>query len=213
MLFGVVDKHQWCRETWRMAWRPGEWVLAGQLDNTVSNWTTGSIQLRGREEPLQLKLLGNCHPDLAGWKFRIVRSDPIPDWVAYQNENSDRIVSDQSGTIGEVTADQVLRHFDCSVDEFLRRMGEGDPPPTTLRKSLYLEWFSNHNGRVVIQSTRLAVQRIGERAFELTQQKWAEQAKRNREEMGYFMHALGDALDGGALKDQTPDDDDASTEG
>ncbi len=62
-----------------MAWRPGEYVLAGELDNTVSNWTTGWIRLRGRDQPLQLELLGNCYPDLAGWRFRIVRTDPIPD--------------------------------------------------------------------------------------------------------------------------------------
>ncbi len=92
-------------------------------------------------------------------------------------------------------------------------MDEGDPPPTTLRKSLYLEWFSNRNGRVVIQSTRLAVQRLGARAFELTQQQWDEQAKRNRAEMGYFMHALGDTLERGAINGETPDEDDSSTAG
>lgn len=46
----------------------------------------------------------------------------------------------------------------------------------------------------MIQDTRLAVKRIGERAFELTEEQWTEQAKQNQEEMSFFMHQLGDAL-------------------
>ena len=143
-------------------------------------------------EALQLKLAGNCYPDLAGWKFRIVRTDPIPDWVDVPDY--DGIATDQSGTIGDVTADQVHHHYECSVEEFVRRLHDGDPPPSTLRKALYLEWFSNRNGRVVIQDTRLAVERIGERAFELTEQQWADQAKQNQEEISFFMYQIGDAL-------------------
>jgi acyl-CoA reductase-like NAD-dependent aldehyde dehydrogenase len=97
-----------------------------------------------------------------------------------------------------MTADQVLQHFDCSIDEFLKLHREGNPPPTTLRKALYLEWYSNRNGRVVIQSTRLSVERIGERAFELSDEAWAEQAKQNQEEIQYFMHQLSDALENNA---------------
>jgi hypothetical protein len=175
-----------------MAWRPTDGVLEGELDNTTLGWTIGWIRLRGRDEPLQLKLAGNCHPDLAGWKFRIVRTDPIPEWA--EAPDYDGIATDQSGTIGDVTADQVLQHYECSTDEFLRRLHAGDRPPTTLRKALYLEWFSIRNGRVVIQDTRLGVERIGQRAFELTEQQWVEQARQNQEEMGFFMHQLGDAL-------------------
>lgn len=143
-----------------MAWRPSDWVLEGELDNTTPNWTIGWIRLQGRDEPLRLKLLGNCHPDLAGWKFRVVRTDPIPAWVGPNDYSG--IATDQSGTIGDVTADQTLQHYECSSSEFVRLAHEGNRPPTTLRKALYLEWFSQRNGRVVIQSTRLAVERLGE---------------------------------------------------
>lgn len=176
-----------------MAWRPSDWVLEGELDNTTPNWTIGWIRLQGRDEPLRLKLLGNCHPDLAGWKFRVVRTDPIPAWVGPNDYSG--IATDQSGTIGDVTADQTLQHYECSSSEFVRLAHAGNRPPTTLRKALYLEWFSQRNGRVVIQSTRLAVESLGERAFELTEEQWVEQAKQNAEEMTFFMHQLGDALD------------------
>jgi hypothetical protein len=179
-----------------MAWRPTEWVLEGELDNTTQGWTVGWIRLQDRDEPLRLKLAGNCHPDLAGWKFRIVRTDPSAE--PPRAPNYDGIATDQSGTIGDMTADQVLQHFDCSIDEFLKLHREGNPPPTTLRKALYLEWYSNRNGRVVIQSTRLSVERIGERAFELSDEAWAEQAKQNQEEIQYFMHQLSDALENNA---------------
>ena len=175
-----------------MAWRPSDWVLDGELDNTTPGWTVGWIRLQGRDEPLQLKLAGNCHPDLAGWKFRIVRTDPIPEWVGAMDYSG--IATDQSGSIGDVTADQMLRHYECSCDEFVQRLHVGNPPPTTLRKSLYLEWFSNRNGRVVIQCTRLAVERQGEQTFELTEEQCREQAKSNNEEMSFFLHQFGDAL-------------------
>ena len=63
-----------------------------------------------------------------------------------------------------------------------------------LCKALYLEWYSRRNGRVVIQDTRLAVERISERAFALTEEQWAEQAKQNQEEMSFFMYQLDDVL-------------------
>jgi len=69
---------------------------------------------------------------------------------------------------------------------------------------LYPEWYSNHNGRVVIESTRLAVERLGERAFELTEEEWREQAHRNADEMNHFMMQIGDKL-----KNAMPEDEDA----
>lgn len=188
-----------------MAWRPTEWVLEGELDNTTRGWTIGWIRLQGFDEPLRLKLVGNCHPDLAGWKFRIVRTSPSAE--PPETPDCDGIATDQSGTIGDVTADQMLKHFDCSIDEFLALHRAGNPPPTRWCKALYLEWFSHRNGRVVIQSTRLAVERLGERAFELTDEEWAEQAKQNEQEIQYFMHQLSDTLDGNPPTAGLPADD------
>ena len=175
-----------------MAWRPSEWVVEGELDNTQLGWTIGWVRIRGRDEPLKLKLAGNCYPDLAGWKFRIVRIDPIPDWA--EHVQLDGIATDQTGTIGDVTADQMIMHFECSPEEFVQRVHTGDRPETTLRKCLYLEWYSHRNGRVVIQSTRLAVERLGDRAFELTEEQYVEQAAQNSEEMNYFMFQISEAL-------------------
>jgi len=110
------------------------------------------------------------------------------------NPDYSGIKLDQSGHVGDITADQMVKHSDIPTSELLRRMRAGENPPFTMRKCLYLEWYSNANGRAVIQSTRLEVERIGERAFELTEDQWREQANQNAEEMSHFMAQLGDAL-------------------
>lgn len=181
-----------------MAWRPGRLVMAGELDNTHIGWTIGWLELEGFDERLQLKLLGNCHPDLAGWKFRIKRVLPEPGTDLDGDEDSDYsgISFDQSGHVGDITADQVLKHFEIGNDELIQRLRAGEHPPFTWRKCLYLEWFSNRNGRIVIQSTRLEVERIGERAFELTDEQYHQQRHSNQQEMDYFMSQLGDTLNG-----------------
>ena len=65
-----------CKDSPDMAWRPERLVKAGELDNTRLGWTVGWLELEGVDGRLQLKLAGNCHPDLAGWKFRIRRFEP-----------------------------------------------------------------------------------------------------------------------------------------
>lgn len=191
-----------------MAWRPDHLVQAGELDNTQSGWTVGWLELDGFPDRLQLKLAGNCHPDLAGWKFRINRIDPAlsKDHDGEAPPSYDGISLDQSGQVGDITADQMIKHFDIPDDELVQRLRAGKKPSFTWRKCLYLEWFSNHNGRVVVQSTRLEVERLGERAFQLTQEQWAEQHHQNQQEMDFFMTQLGDALDNSSQEDDSQDD-------
>ena len=33
-----------------MAWRPSEWVLGGELDNTIFGWTKGWLEIVGEEK-------------------------------------------------------------------------------------------------------------------------------------------------------------------
>lgn len=121
-----------------MAWRPERLVKAGQLDNTTLGWTVGWLELDGIDQRLRLKLAGNCHPDLAGWKFNIHRveaeradEDALPDYSG--------ISLDQSGHVGDITADQMVKHHDIPDKELARRLMAGEKPPFTWRKCLYLE--------------------------------------------------------------------------
>ena len=64
----------------------------------------------------------------------------------------------------------------------------------------------------MIQCTRLAVERIGERAFELTDEQWSEQAKNNDEEMSFFLHQIGDAFEQqSSLQKDEPNESDESS--
>ena len=183
-----------------MAWRISDLVLDGEIDNTRKGRVVGWLRLSDRTELLRLQLRGDCHPDLAGWRFRVVRVDPVPKWA--EEKNADGLSTDQSGEAGDITADQVLRHFDCPVDELLARIRAGEPPPTEWRKALYLEWYSDRNGRVVIQSTRLGVERLGERAFELTAEdlrRKADEAQRELDELRRQGVIIDDDLPGVTL--------------
>ncbi len=180
-----------------MAWRPEHLLRRGELDNTQFGWTVGWLELEGFNERLTLKLAGNCHPDLAGWKFRIKRIEPAleKDFDGDDPPDYSGIRLDQSGHVGDITADQMIKHFEIPDNELVQRLHSGEEPPFTWRKCLYLEWFSNANGRAVIQSTRLEVERIGERAFELTEDQWRDQHRQNQNEMDFFMTQLRDAAE------------------
>lgn len=159
-----------------MAWRITNLVVEGELDNTVKGCVSGWLRLTGRDDVVRLELRGNCRPDLAGWRFRIVRLQPVPAWA--EPVDLEGFAAEQIGEAGDILADQILRHYDCPLVELLARIRAGEPPPEDLRPALYLEWYSDRNGRVVIQDTRLGVERIGQRTFELT----AEDLRREREE-------------------------------
>ncbi|HBJ38114.1 MAG TPA: hypothetical protein DDZ51_25835 [Planctomycetaceae bacterium] len=97
---------------------------------------------------------------------------------------------DQSGHVDDITADQMIKQRDIPNDQLAKRLMAGEKPPFTWQKCRYLERFSNRNGRVVIQSTRLTVERIGERAFELTDEHWQEQSGLNSGEMHHFLYQI-----------------------
>lgn len=159
-----------------MAWRIHDLVVEGEIDNTTKGLVRGWLQFSDRPNRVTLFLKGGCHPDLAGWRFRITRRRPVPEWA--EPADSTDLAMEQVGHAGDITADQTIKDSDCPTDELLARIRAGEPPPHIMRKALYLEWYSDRNGRVVIQDTRLGVERIGERAFELTEEDLA----RKREE-------------------------------
>jgi hypothetical protein len=55
--------------------------------------------------------------------------------------------------------------------------------------SVYLEWFSETNGRVVVESTRYEVE-ISDRAWAMTEEQEREQRQRNLQAMDQFMNSL-----------------------
>ncbi len=129
-----------------MAWRIDEAVTRGEIDNTVEGRTTGRIWLAGRGEPLVLNLDGDCWRDLAGTRLRFEN----PSAVAVPD--SEALHADQTGIVGDMTASRKNKVPAVGEEEFRRLYENKAEIPFEWRNTLYLEWFSEVNGRVVIES-------------------------------------------------------------
>jgi hypothetical protein len=134
-----------------MAWRIEEAVAHGEIDNTVEGRTTGRIWLAGRDEPLILSLEGDCWRDLAGTRLQF--ENPEARAVA----ESDALDVDQSGIVGDMTASRKNKVPTVSEEEFHELYQNHQDIPHEWRNTLYLEWFSEINGRVVIETSDYAL--------------------------------------------------------
>ncbi|MFO1498186.1 MAG: hypothetical protein U1G07_07305 [Verrucomicrobiota bacterium] len=164
-----------------MPWRIGEQVTWGELDNRTIGRVTGIIVLTGRAEPLRLSLQGNPWPDWAGCVLRV--KNPVPKPGDLQG-----LAPEQEGVCGDMTASRKVRIPPELIREWLEK---GAPGKDSLPwgNSVYLEWFSERNGRVVVESTRYEVE-ISERAWTLTEEQEREQRLQNVQAMNQFMDSL-----------------------
>src|SRR5438105_2756047 len=130
-----------------MAFRIHDSVVRGEIDNRIKGLFRGNICVEGRPEPVTLELQVNAHPDLAGCLLTFTNpSKPIP------HPHLDNLTSVQRGMAGDLTAARKVRVFDLPVEEAYAMLKRKVKPPEHLANSLYLEWFSQSNGRVVIES-------------------------------------------------------------
>jgi len=165
-----------------MAWRLDDSVVRGEIDNRNRGCVTGKIWLLNRPQPVILQLEGNCHPDMAGCILTF--ENPRPD----EGDHTD-LSPKQSGSVGDMTAARKVRVLDVSVEEAYRLGKEGKPVPEHLGNCLYLEWYSEFNGRVVIESTDYNVE-ISERAWMPSDEDAEEQEEQSRTAMRDWMERL-----------------------
>jgi len=166
-----------------MAWRIDEAVTRGEIDNTVEGRTTGHIWLAGRDEAIHLNLVGDCWRDLAGTRLRFANPSPHAD------SESAALDSNQTGIVGDMTASRKSKVLTVDDEELLRLYQNQADIPHEWRNTLYLEWFSEINGRVVIESSSYQM--------EISAQEWtmdqdAEEAQKlaNLNAMRDFMAQL-----------------------
>ncbi len=134
-----------------MAWRIEEAVAHGEIDNTVEGHTTGRIWLAGRDEPLILSLNGDCWRDLAGTRLQF--ENPAPRTVP----DAEALDVDQMGIIGDMTASRKNKVPTVGEEELHELYQNQLDIPYEWRNTLYLEWFSEINGRVVIETSDFAL--------------------------------------------------------
>ena len=135
-----------------MAFRIHDSVVRGEIDNRTKEIVRGKIWLEGRAEPVVLDLKGNAWPDLAGCLLTFTNPQKrIP------HPHLDSLHPIQRGSVGDLTASRRVRVFDIPLEEALEMIRRKEKPPEHMANSLYLEWFSEANGRVVIESADYAL--------------------------------------------------------
>jgi hypothetical protein len=121
-----------------MAWRPTEYLLEGELDNTVPGKVTGWMRFAGMKDKVTFDLEGDFHRDIRGAKIRLTHQYPGREKKAVSE--MDGFCQHQTGKAGDITAGL---------------------PPKDYVDYPYIEWYGDGNGRVVIELDASQVTVIG----------------------------------------------------
>jgi hypothetical protein len=123
-----------------MAWRPYEYLIEGELDNTIPGKVTGWMRFAGLEERIVFDLEGNFHRDIRGTKIHL-----FGDGNGEDDEKARKYMqcfsSTQTGKVGDITVGL---------------------PPRDYVAYPYIEWYSDENGRVVLELESDQIKVIGE---------------------------------------------------
>jgi hypothetical protein len=140
-----------------------------------------------REAPLELELKGDAWRDLAGRRLQFVNPTP-------KSGDISGVAQRQSGAIGDCTASRKVKVPEIPLEQIGEYYKARKPFPWHWGNSLYLEWFSEANGRVVIESAIFQLTIDPEAAWEMSPDEEDEQRRTNAEAMGGFFQKLGEAV-------------------
>src|ERR1700736_1101072 len=136
-----------------MAIRIRQRLVRGEVDNREEGKVRGRVWLLDKEQPIALELTGNCRRDLAGCLVTFVNPQPVAAAAEF-----DQLAQTQTRTAGDMTASRKVRTFDIPLEDALAIIRKGGSPAEHMANSLYIEWFSDANGRVVIESADYTIQ-------------------------------------------------------
>lgn len=180
-----------------MAWHIDEQVIRGEIDNRTRGCVTGRLWLVGHAAPMELVLTGNCWRDLAGRRLEFTNPTPKPG-------DTESLAMRQEGSVGDISVSRKVKVPEVSTGELMELYKQRKPFPWHWGNSLYFEWFSTRNGRIVIESAGYELKIVGEPAWEMTTEEEIEQRKANGAAITGFMDRLVKAADG---QDRQADDD------
>ncbi|HET9800925.1 MAG TPA: hypothetical protein VFP82_04505, partial [Chthoniobacterales bacterium] len=185
-----------------MAFRIHDSVVRGEIDNRTKGTVRGKIWLEGWAEPMTLELKGNAHSDLAGSLLTFTNPES-----RFPHPHLDSLAKLQRGAAGDMTASRKARILDIPVEQaYMMSKQKKGKPPEHLANSLYLEWFSESNGRVVIESADYQLT-ISAPEWQLTAEEQAQGARDAAEAMQDFLQKLTDAVDQQKRGQKDHDDD------
>jgi hypothetical protein len=183
----------------RVAFRIHDSVVRGEIDNRVKGTVRGKIWVEGRADPIVVELQGNAWPDLAGYLLTFAnRLTPV------QDPRLDSLAPLQLGTIGDLTASRKVRVFDVPLREAFAMIDRKEKPPEHMANSLYLEWFSKANGRVVIESADYQLT-VSAPEWRMTPEDDAERAKQAAAGLAAFVGRLTEAIERHQHGQKAPD--------
>jgi hypothetical protein len=172
-----------------MAWRIQDSVIRGEIDNRVKGRVRGRLWLDGLAGPVTLDLEGNACPDLAGCRLEF--KNPAK---TFSIRKQPAFAPLQRGKIGNLSASQKARVFAVPDEEAFAMMDRGEKPPERIANALYLEWFSEGNGRVVIESADYQLT-ISPPQWRLTPAEEKQRVKDAEAGWAMFSKQLNDALE------------------
>jgi hypothetical protein len=171
-----------------MAFRIEESVIRGEIDNRVKGTVCGRIWVEGRVEPVTLELEGNAWPDLAGCLLKFTNPRK-----RIKDPRLEKLHPVQRGSIGDLTASRKVRIFNLPAEEAYLMSKRGEKPPEKMANCLYLEWFSEANGRVVIESVDYELW-ISAPEWQMTHDENEARAEQAASGMNRFIQKLTDAI-------------------
>ena len=174
-----------------MAFRIEKSLVRGEISNEERGVVTGKVWLAGRKDPLLLRLQGNCLRDLAGCRlsFRNPRPESEPHLHALSNE--------QNGLVGDMTASRKVKVAPDAETGLPDPADRRPDVPIRLANCLYLEWYSEEDGRVVIESVGCHLE-ISAPAWSMDEEDELKQLESSRHHFQQFLESItGDAGDTG----------------
>jgi hypothetical protein len=153
-----------------MAWRPTDYLVEGILDNSVQDKVTGWMKFAGLNENVVFDLEGNFHRDIRGAKVQLHGDGEIANpqqAAAYMHDFS--IL--QKGNVGDMTAGK---------------------PPQDYVEYPYFEWYSEDNGRCVVELEPEQVQLLSQPIPALESDPISR--KDQAENMAQFLGSMADAV-------------------
>jgi len=123
-----------------MAWRPTQYLIEGELENTTPGKVTGWMKFTGMKEKVTFDLEGNFHRDIRGAKIHFI-GDAYEDSSDINSDGYfDGFAQHQTGNVGDITAGL---------------------PPNDYGNTPYIEWYGHENGRVVLELEPVQIEVIG----------------------------------------------------
>ncbi len=131
-----------------MAIRLGEFVRSGTIDCSVKGVISGELEVEGMDDSIRLNLKGTPHADIAG----CILTFKNPEVDVLDPEIADYLDQEQIGFAGDMSAAQKRRVLSMPLEDFSQASEEERDAATVWKNTLYLEWFSHYNGRIVIEA-------------------------------------------------------------